>query len=89
MLFKSSFCQSNVILSGCVTFCCYVGVVDNTWSEAVVFQRAEHCLEKVERVMRQMRWKAFFFDRNEQDNIDAINNDNFGFKSRKFPPQDS
>ena len=29
-----------------------------------------------------MRWKAFFFDRNEQDNNDAINNDNFGFKSR-------
>ena len=34
-LFKSSFWQSNVILSGCVTFCCYVGVV----GEAVVFQR--------------------------------------------------
>ena len=34
-----------------------------------------------------MRWKAFFFDRNEQDNHDAINNDNFGFKSRKCPPQ--
>ena len=36
-----------------------------------------------------MRWKAFFFDRNEQDNNDAINNDNFGFKSRKCPPQNS
>ena len=31
-----------------------------------------------------MRWKVFFFDRNEQDN-----NDNFGFKSRKCPPQNS
>ena len=30
-----------------------------------------------------MRWKAFFFDRNEQDNNDATNNANFGFKSRK------
>ena len=36
-----------------------------------------------------MRWKAFFFNRNEQDNHDAINNDNFGFKSRKCPPQNS
>ena len=36
-----------------------------------------------------MRWKAFFFDRNEQDSNDAINNDNFGFKSRKCPPQNS
>ena len=36
-----------------------------------------------------MRWKAFFFDRNEQDNNDAINNDNFGFKSRKCPLQNS
>ena len=31
----------------------------------------------------------FFFDRNEQDNHDAINNDNFGFKSKKCPPQNS
>ena len=36
-----------------------------------------------------MRWKAFFFDRNEQDNSDPTNNDNFGFKSRKCPPQNS
>ena len=39
-LFKSSFSKSKVILSGCVIFCCYVGVVDDAWSEAVVFQRA-------------------------------------------------
>ena len=39
-LFKSSFSKSNVILSGCVIFCCCVGVVDDAWSEAVVFQRA-------------------------------------------------
>ena len=36
-----------------------------------------------------MRWKAFFFDRHEQDNNDTTNNDNFGFKSRKCPPQNS
>ena len=36
-----------------------------------------------------MRWKAFFFDRQEQDNSNATNSDNFGFKSRKCPPQNS
>ena len=39
MLFKSSFCSSNVILSRCVMFGCYVGIVDDTRSEEVVFQR--------------------------------------------------
>ena len=38
-LFKSSFCLSNVVLCRCVTFRCYVGVVDDARSEAVVFQR--------------------------------------------------
>ena len=46
-------------------------------------------IEKVESVIKRMRWKAFFFDRNEQENNDAINNDNFGFKSRECPPQNS
>ena len=46
-------------------------------------------IEKVESVIKRMRWKAFLFNRNEQDNNDAINNDNFGFKSRKCPPQNS
>ena len=40
-------------------------------------------IEKVESVIKRMRWKAFIFDRNEQDNNYAIHNDNFGFKSRK------
>ena len=39
--------------------------------------------------MKRMRWKAFFFDRNDQDNKEATNNNNFGFKSRKCPPQNS
>jgi len=30
-----------------------------------------------------------FLDRNEQDNNEATNNDNFGFKSRKCSPQNS
>ena len=46
-------------------------------------------IEEVESVIKRKRWKAFFFDRNEQDNNDAINNDNFGFKSRKCPLQNS
>ena len=36
-----------------------------------------------------MRWKAFFFDHNDQDNKEATNNNNFAFKSRKCPPQNS
>ena len=36
-----------------------------------------------------MIWKAFFFDRHEQDNNDAANNDHFGFKSRKCHPQNN
>ena len=46
-------------------------------------------IEKVESVIKRMRWKAFFFDHNEQDNNDATNNDKFGFKSRMCPPQNS
>ena len=46
-------------------------------------------IEKVESVIKGMRWKAFFFDRNGQDNNDASNNDDFEFKSRKCPPQDN
>ena len=38
-LFKSSFCWPNVVLSRCVTFRCYVGVVYDARSEALVFQR--------------------------------------------------
>ena len=46
-------------------------------------------IEKVESAIKRMRWKAFFFDRNDQDNKEATNNNNFGFKSRKCPPQNS
>ena len=35
-----------------------------------------------------MRWKAFFFEKNDRRNSDdSTNNNNFGFKSRKCPPQ--
>ena len=46
-------------------------------------------IEKVESAIKRMRWKAFFFDRNDQDNKEATNNNNSGFKSRKCPPQNS
>ena len=36
-----------------------------------------------------MRWKAFFFDRNEEDSSDVVTNNSFGFKSRKCPPQNN
>ena len=46
-------------------------------------------IEKVESAIKRIRWKAFFFDRNKQNNTDATDNDNFAFKSRKCPPQNS
>ena len=46
-------------------------------------------IEKLESVIKRMGWKAFFFDLHEQDNNDAANNDHFGFKSRKCPPQNN
>ena len=46
-------------------------------------------IEKVESVIKRMRWKAFFFDRNEEDSSDVVTNNSFGFKSRKCPPQNN
>ena len=36
-----------------------------------------------------MRWKVFFFDRNEEDSSDVVTDNSFGFKSRKCPPQNN
>jgi len=51
-------------------------------------------IEKTESVIKRMRWKAFFFEQNkDKNNTDhnnddgSIDNNNFGFKSRKCPPQ--
>lgn len=49
-------------------------------------------IEKVESVIKRMRWKAFFFDQNTDvadntDETDKAANNKFGFKSRKCPPQ--
>ena len=51
--------------------------------------------EKVESVIKRMRWKAFFFERDEdideesheEQGIDQDENSKYGFKSRKCPPQ--
>ena len=46
-------------------------------------------LEKVESVIKRMRWKAFFFDKSS-DNEDKCNEhtpSNYGLKSRKTPPK--
>lgn len=54
-------------------------------------------IEKTESVIKHIRWKAFFFEQNKdknKTNSDSDNDDsnsaidnNFGFKSRKCPPQ--
>ena len=43
-------------------------------------------IEKVESVIKRMRWKAFFFDQNSDDK-EHVTDEKFGFKSRKCPPQ--
>ena len=50
------------------------------------FSYKKSLIEKVESLIKRMRWRAFFFLKNEdghQDNLD----DKFGFKSTKCPPQ--
>ena len=42
-------------------------------------------IEKVESVIKRMRWKAYFFD-NDIGNSEN-NNNKYGFKSRNSPPQ--
>ena len=50
-------------------------------------------IEKVENVIKRMRWKAFFFERNEDEDQDELNDEQnnqdhkYGFRSRKCPPQ--
>ena len=42
-------------------------------------------IEKVESVIKRMRWKAHFFLNG--DNTEEIRKETFGFKSRHHPPQ--
>ena len=46
-------------------------------------------IEKTENLIKRMRWKAFFFERNKEkdkDNKDDNETNNYGFRSRKCPP---
>ena len=51
---------------------------------ASAYRRA--LIEKVESVLKRMRWRAFFFLRGENSG-DNGEDEKFGFKSRKCPPQ--
>ncbi len=42
-------------------------------------------VEKIENFIRRIRWKAYFFDKEQSDNEDT--GTNYGFKSTKVPPQ--
>ena len=42
--------------------------------------------DKVEKVIKRMRWKAFFFEK-EDDNKQNDEKTNFGFRTHKSPPQ--
>ena len=44
-------------------------------------------IEKVENVVKRMRWKAFFFDKDTDQDNESTDSNNYGFKSRKCPPQ--
>ena len=47
-------------------------------------------LEKVESVIKRMRWKAFFFLRGDTDSSDSEHegvHEYYGFKSKRTPPQ--
>ena len=43
-------------------------------------------IEKVESLIKRMRWKAFFFKKGENDD-QSETEDHFGFKTRKCPPR--
>lgn len=45
----------------------------------------KYLIEKVESVIRRMRWKAFYFLKGEKS--DSLEDTRFGFKSRRSPPQ--
>ena len=42
-------------------------------------------IEKVENVVKRMRWKAFFFDKDTDQDNESTDSNNYGFKSRKKP----
>ena len=61
------------------------------------YQYIKKLIKKTESIIKRIRWKAFFFEQNKVKNKTNHDNDNddsnsaadnnFGFKSRKCPPQ--
>ena len=47
-------------------------------------QYKKNLLEKTEEIIKRMRWKAVFLDKQEKE---SRTKENYGFKSRKCPPQ--
>ena len=47
-------------------------------------QYKKNLLEKTEEIIKRMRWKAVFLDKQEDD---SRKEEHYGFKSRKCPPQ--
>ena len=47
----------------------------------------KHLVEKVESVVKRMRWKAFFFLKGEECDEEPTWSHMFGFKTRRCPPQ--
>ena len=43
-------------------------------------------LNKIEAVIKRMRWKVIFFKRKNDDNDNNIKRENYGLKSNKTPP---
>ena len=48
-------------------------------------QYLKNLTAKVEKVIKRMRWKAYFFDK--QHTIDQTNKETFGFNTRRCPPK--
>ena len=41
---------------------------------------------KVESFLKRLRWKAYFYENSDENNLEHVNN-NYGFKSDRTPPQ--
>ena len=50
-------------------------------------QYTTRLIEMVESLIKRMRWRAIFFMKGQGDKAELQQQDNFGFKSRKCPPQ--
>ena len=44
-------------------------------------------IAQTEKIIKRMRWKDFFYDKDDQNASNDIETPNYGFKSHKRPPQ--